>query len=198
MFNKGENVRFINRIVIDLKIIHISIYRYFSGLIFGLKISQFCQSFLTYRAKFRRRSKMSWFHIKWKCNDWSGEIDQKLWYFKRNDFVENIRNICSLFITATKQSFQLISNFFFSFSSLALLLFWLASLSWLASHAKYFVNIHNIQWISLHYFIYMCIVPASSVSTSTCIDHNVFMVSFLSETNCFATLVVGLFFQWKK
>ena len=44
---------------------------------------------------------------------------------------------------------------------------------------------------SLHY---MCIVQTSSVSTATCIDHQIFMVSFLNEMNYFATLV-GLFFN---
>ena len=44
---------------------------------------------------------------------------------------------------------------------------------------------------SLHY---MCIVQTSSVSTAACIDHQVFMVSFLNEMNYFATLV-GLFFN---
>ena len=55
----------------------------------------------------------------------------------------------------------------------------------------------GIDNTSLHDFIYMCILQASSVSTTTCIDHHVFMVSFLSEMNYFATLV-GLFFRWKK
>ena len=55
----------------------------------------------------------------------------------------------------------------------------------------------DIQDMSLHYFIYMCILQASSVSTITCIGHRIFIVSFLSEMNYFATRV-GLFFQWKK
>ena len=55
----------------------------------------------------------------------------------------------------------------------------------------------DIQDTSLNYFIYMCFVQASSVSTTTCIDHHVFMVLFLSEMNYFPTLV-GLFFQWQK
>ena len=40
----------------------------------------------------------------------------------------------------------------------------------------------NIQGISLQYFICMCIGQASSIST-TCKNHHVFMVSFLSEVN---------------
>ena len=52
----------------------------------------------------------------------------------------------------------------------------------------------DIQDTSLHYFIYVCIARASSVSTATCTDHHVFMVSFLSEMNYFVTLV-GLFFH---
>ena len=54
-------------------------------------------------------------------------------------------------------------------------------------HVKYFVNINNGRYegTSLLYFIYMCIVPASSVSTTTCIDHHFFIVSFLSEMNYF-------------
>ena len=55
----------------------------------------------------------------------------------------------------------------------------------------------DIQGTSLHYFIYMCIVQASSVFTITCIDQHVSKVSFLSEMNYFATLA-GLFFRWKK
>ena len=55
----------------------------------------------------------------------------------------------------------------------------------------------DIQEMSLHYFIHMCIVQASSVSTTSCIDHRVFIVSFLSKMNYFATRV-GLFFHWKK
>ena len=47
----------------------------------------------------------------------------------------------------------------------------------------------DIQGTSLHYFIYMYIVQASSVSTTTCIDHHVFMVSFLSKMNYFAATV---------
>ena len=54
----------------------------------------------------------------------------------------------------------------------------------------------DTQDTTLHYFIYMRVVQASSVSTTTCIDHHVFMVSFLSEMNYFPTL--GLFFQWEK
>ena len=38
----------------------------------------------------------------------------------------------------------------------------------------------------------MCIVQARAVSTATCLDHHVFMFSFLSEINYFETLV-GLF-----
>ena len=55
----------------------------------------------------------------------------------------------------------------------------------------------DIQGTSLYYSIYMCIVQACSVSTTKCIDRDVFMVSFLSKMNYFPTLV-GLFFQWKK
>ena len=55
----------------------------------------------------------------------------------------------------------------------------------------------DIQDTSLHYFIYMYILQVSAVSTTTCVDHHVFMVSFLSEMNYFPTLA-GLFFQWKK
>ena len=34
---------------------------------------EFHQSFLTYRGNIRRRSKISWFYINLKCNDWFGE-----------------------------------------------------------------------------------------------------------------------------
>ena len=47
--------------------------------------------------------------------------------------------------------------------------------------------------MSLHYFIYMCIVQASSVSTTTYIDHRVFKFSFLSKMNYFATVLVYFF-----
>ena len=47
----------------------------------------------------------------------------------------------------------------------------------------------DILGTNLHDFIYMCIEQVSSISTTTCIDHHVFMVSFLSEMNYFATLV---------
>ena len=46
----------------------------------------------------------------------------------------------------------------------------------------------DILGTNLHDFIYMCIEQVSSISTTTCIDHHVFMVSFLSEMNYFATL----------
>ena len=48
----------------------------------------------------------------------------------------------------------------------------------------------DIQGSSLYYLIYMGIVHASSVSSTTCIDYNVFMVLSLSEMNYFA-IVVG-------
>ena len=51
----------------------------------------------------------------------------------------------------------------------------------------------DIQDTSLYFFVYSCIVQASSVS---CINNHVFMVSFLSEMNYFPTLV-GLFFNGK-
>ena len=51
----------------------------------------------------------------------------------------------------------------------------------------------DIQEMSLHYFIYMCIVQASSVSTTTYIDHRVFKFSFLSKMNYFATVLVYFF-----
>ena len=41
----------------------------------------------------------------------------------------------------------------------------------------------DIQDTSGHFFIYICIVHVSSVSTTTCIDHDLFMVSFLNEMN---------------
>ena len=63
---------------------------------------EFRQSFLTYRAKNSRRSKMSWFHISLKCNDWLREAS----YFLRNGFVENMRNICSIFIAITNNYFS--------------------------------------------------------------------------------------------
>ena len=47
----------------------------------------------------------------------------------------------------------------------------------------------GIQGTSLNNFIYMCIVQASPVSTTTCTDHHFGKVSFLSEKNYFATLV---------
>ena len=47
----------------------------------------------------------------------------------------------------------------------------------------------DIQGTSLNYFIYVCIVQASLISTTLCTDHHVFMVSILSEINYFATLV---------
>ena len=47
------------------------------------------------------------------------------------------------------------------------------------------------QGTNLRYLIYMCIVQASTASTK-----HVFMVSFLSEMNYYATLA-GLFFQSK-
>ena len=55
----------------------------------------------------------------------------------------------------------------------------------------------DIQGTSLHYFIYMSIVQASSVSTTICIDHHVFMVSCLSKINYFATLVLFHFSDGK-
>ena len=51
--------------------------------------------------------------------------------------------------------------------------------------------------ISVMSVAYSRIVQTSSVSTTTCIDHHVFLVSFLIEMNYFATLVC-LFFRWKK
>ena len=36
----------------------------------------------------------------------------------------------------------------------------------------------------------MCIVQAREVSTTTCIDYHILIVSFLSEMNYFATLAV--------
>ena len=47
----------------------------------------------------------------------------------------------------------------------------------------------DIQGTSLNNFFYMWIVQASSVSTTTSIDHPVFVVSFLSEMNYFAAFV---------
>ena len=47
----------------------------------------------------------------------------------------------------------------------------------------------GIQGTSLNNFVYMCIVQASSVSTTICTDHHAGMVSFLSEMNYFATLI---------
>ena len=55
----------------------------------------------------------------------------------------------------------------------------------------------DIQGASLYYFIPMCIIQACVISTTKCIDHLVFMISFLSEMNHFPTFA-GLFFQWKK
>ena len=43
---------------------------YVQAFIFGLANSKFCQSSLTCRAQIHQGSKMSWFHIKLKCNDW--------------------------------------------------------------------------------------------------------------------------------
>ena len=64
---------------------------------FGPANCEFCQSFLIRRAKIRRSSRMSWFHINLKWNDW---LREALWF---NGFVENICNICSIFITVTNQ-----------------------------------------------------------------------------------------------
>ena len=55
----------------------------------------------------------------------------------------------------------------------------------------------DINSTSLHYFIYVCILQASSVPTTTCNDHHVFMVSFLSKMNYFGILA-GLFFSNRK
>ena len=46
-----------------------------------------------------------------------------------------------------------------------------------------------IQGTSLDYVIHMWITQASSVFIAACTDHQVFMVSFLSEMNYFATRV---------
>ena len=48
--------------------------------------------------------------------------------------------------------------------------------------------------LSLHYFIYMCIVQASLISTTKWINGHVFIVSFLGEMIYLATLV-GLFLR---
>ena len=47
----------------------------------------------------------------------------------------------------------------------------------------------DIQVTSLHYFIYMCVVQASPVFTTTWINGHVLIVSFLGEMIYLATLV---------
>ena len=73
-----------------------------SGLHIWAVNDKFRQSSLTCRAQIRRRSKMSWFHIKPKCNNWLREAMVLL----QNGFIEIIHNICCIFSNVTNNYFS--------------------------------------------------------------------------------------------